>query len=354
MSTTGETVRRLAKGELRSREYLDLAVAIFGSEGMERRLRYWEWLYGSNPSGDSGDELPVFCYWSGRRPVGQLGIIPVTIRWNQKRLRSGWCIDFHVLDEFQLRRGVGGKLLTAAQASFPLLMTLGQTEAARGLLLKAKWHSAGPLTVYRKFLSPVRAIAKKTVSRLNLARAVKPDLPVAGYGETSDGDRPVERRIQSNELRALQPEKNSPPAGVCRDEDFLVWRYAKCPAFSYDVQPLEAGNGQSVYVVWRFVQRDLFYSAVVQQVIYPPDLAASVLRGLLKECVATARQRGAEVLECQTSDRSILDALPRGLVTRRPGAVFLYGSQSMSDCPFQDTQEWRLYAGDCDVDFTGN
>lgn len=343
-----EIIRPLTREELGSKEYLEFAAALFGPKQLGNRLRYWKWLYAENPCTGGGDPLPVYCYWSNDRPVGQLGIIPTEIILDGKRQKAGWCIDFYILKEFQ-RRGIGGKLLEAVYQKFALLMTLGQTDASKALFLKEGWYFTTPMVCHRKFLNPGRAIIKKILTKMAPHNTARPQhsAPVHLPNIIEEEIELFLGKLNSLSTNNLRQNRR---VGVSRDKEYLVWRYVKNPFLSYEGQLITAAPNIFAYVIWRFSQRGLFYSGIVQEILYSPNLDSSNCRRILDCLAMMARNRGAEVLECQTSDPLIANSWPRGLVSRDSGARFLYGSQRMNDCPYLDSNEWKLFAGDCDVD----
>jgi hypothetical protein len=139
--------------------------------------------------------------------------------------------------------------------------------------------------------------------------------------------------------------------GILHDKEYLTWRYEKIPLFNYEVNKFETERGQYVYVIWRLDQRNLILFAIVQEVIHPPDIEPTVLRDILKDVIKIARKRGAEVFECQTSNQTLIKAMPRRLTIRKQGSQFLYGSKEKGKYPPYPIKEWKLSQGDCDIDF---
>ena len=63
------------------------------------------------------------------------------------------------------------------------------------------------------------------------------------------------------------------------------------------------------------------------------------------------RADGVEIFECQTSDPDVLAALPDARFSgREKGRWFVYGRMDGRPFPRLAVSDWRLYAGDCDLD----
>ncbi|MBU0639452.1 MAG: GNAT family N-acetyltransferase [Planctomycetes bacterium] len=350
---TKEEARRLALAELGAPPYERLARAVFGDESWEAHLRYCRWLFEHNPVSFHDSTLPIYVFWVDGQPVGQLGVIPVDIRLEGEARRAGWTVDFFILPAYQ-RRGIGGKLLRAAFADYPLLMSLGQTEASCGLFTKSGWRAAGTMTIHRQFLRPARCVAQRLRRRLGLG-------PPRGKGASASPQEPVTllRAVEVADwpasadwplTTALPWSKFASEPCIPRTPAFMRWRYLASPAPRYVLKHLRIGQSVSALAVWRVYEEAPRRGSLVD-LLYPPKLTDDALRRLVVAIQHCMRAAGVELFECQTSDEALLRALPSGaFARRRPGVHFLYGCSADRVCPVPSAAQWRLYAGDCDVD----
>ena len=343
MPVLDSAIQPLARADLTSGGYERFARSVFGLADFEAHAEYCRWLYDRNPATESDEFLPIYVCREGDSIVGQLGIMPVRIVLDGASLRSGWCVDFFILPSHQ-RRGIGRGLLSAAHADFPLLMSLGQTDASCALFLKCGWRAAGAMRIHKRFLRPVRCVTRRALARAgittrlsgNASSASQFTNPFAGASEEDAGE------LRGNSARATC---------VVRTREFMQWRYADTPGLAYRVLPISHATSRVSYAVWRAVDDPPLRRGLLVDLLYRPDLSDAELQILLARVCDCMRSDGIDVLECQTSDQRVLAALPRGpFATEQAGARFVYGGMDGTVWPNIAADQWRLYAGDCDVD----
>jgi len=345
-------IERLPRARLRGAAYERFARETFSQTPFEAHVAHCRWLYQQNPAAADGDALPIYVCRDDDAIVGQIAIIPVRIVLDGVNLRSGWCTDFFVLPSHQ-RRGLGRQLLSAAHADFPLLMSLGQTQASRNLFLRCGWHHAGVTHTYKRFLRPMRCLTKKALESISHA-------PPAGAPQTcaptsaapapqfDEVDRDLSLgRYAASELRG----RDAPGTRIRRGVDFLRWRYANPAAPAYSILRYPHENSTPAFAVWRTIRDPRWRRGNLVDLIYPSDLPDAGLAELLAMVTDAMRADDVDIFECQTSDQRVLDALPHGpFATRQPGVHFVYGGIDGTRWPLINADQWRLYAGDCDVD----
>lgn len=335
MTVLDAAIERLPHAQLAAPPYERFARAIFGQANWDAHIRYCRWLYQRNPHWTDDERLPVYTCRDGDAIVGQLGIIPAQIVLDGVRQRSGWCVDFFILPSHR-RRGLGRQLLTAAHADFPLLMSLGQTDASYNLFLRCGWKPAGTMRTYKRYLRPVRCMTKKTLVSIGIGRfaRTRPNAPVQTHV-----DWPTAEVNAASNTR------------ICRARDFLHWRYSDVPNLSYEFLTQEHNGSRASFAVWRSVSDPPWRRGVLVDLIYPTDLPDAGLTDLLARTADAMRAADVDVFECQTSDHRVLAALPHGpLTTEQPGVRFVFGGIDGAAWPAIPADKWRLYAGDCDLD----
>lgn len=331
-------IHRLTPDELGAASYERFARAIFGDATWAGHVRYCRWLYGRNPALGPDEPLPVYVYCDADAIVAQAGFIPADIVLDGEALRAGWCVDFFTLPSHR-RQGIGRQLLDAAQQDFPLLMTLGQTAASRGLFIKCGWHAAGALQVYKHILRPLRYLATRTARRVGLRTPPRPASPPMA-------DSP-DYTPSASELS----ERNAARTRIVRSPAFVRWRYRDGPFRGYRIERFRHEGLADTHAVWRCLNEESPQRGVLVDLFYAADLSDADLKRVLAAVMDSMRGDGVELFECQTSDRRVLSAFPGGpLAKTEPGVQFLYGRGDGGACPAIAVDQWRLFAGDCDVD----
>ena len=346
-------IERLSREELISPAYHRLAGAAFGVANWERHVRYCLWLYGENPWHRRVERLPIYVCRDGDELIGQLAVIPAPVWLKETRLDAAWAVDLFVLPAYR-RQQVAGQLLMAALRDFPLLVSLGQSDAGRQVVIKNGWQVAGSMSHYRRLLRPWRCITKKALDTFGCTAAAErifsvpavhpPSLPsgvtmepVTSFAAIAD---------QTTDLRGA----GSGPRPM-RNAAFMQWRYCDHPLFRYTVRRISIESHGEAYAVWRHSDDGLWRRAFLVDVVYPEGLPAGALAQITAAVSASVHAEGAEVFHCRTNDPAILNALGGGFMsTTEAGPQFLYHFSTGAAVPQVPVNRWRLFAGDCDVD----
>ncbi len=344
-------VVRLEKENLYSPAYQELVSSLFVQGKVDERIQYAKWLFEDNPALKSDANLPIYICKVNNNDAAQLAIIPVEVVFSGKLIRGGWCVDFYVKSNFQ-RRGIGKKLLDAAYKDFPLLMTLGQTNASFDLFFsKLGWYyNNNRLIYYKTFLSSsllIKFLAKKIglFKKHFLAKKIETqflsklaNLPIREFTSFQEA-------INQNLLEI----KDS--TYIYKDIKYLEWRYIYHPFIRYNKHCIEVLKQYNIYIVWRIVFDGFWQCAKIVEIFYKENTPMSAMKTALHIFMQYVFSFGAEIMECQTNDSFVLQCLPKNIFSSRNiDKRFLYGMASMKDCPFIPNENWKLYSGDCDVE----
>ncbi|MDP2645971.1 MAG: GNAT family N-acetyltransferase [Desulfobacterales bacterium] len=345
---------RLKRSDLDSATYRQLIQSLFVKGQVDHRIRYARWLFEENCALKNDEQLPIYLCSIDSNAVGQLAIIPVEISLAGRPIRGGWCVDFYVNPHFQ-RRGIGIKLLNAAYQDFPVLMTLGQTDSSFDLFVsKFGWHHEDyRLTSYKSFLR-THLLVKYLFKKMGLLKTKEEprSLPQKKY-EPPGGVlfRSMDSFENITDPLNCQDEKDPKAAMVLRTPAFLEWRYIRHPFIKYNLNHIRPTRCCDIYVVWRMVHDDFWRRAALVDILYENGTPVTAMKIALKALMQCASFYGAQIFECQTTDQLVLKALPDSLLSvKKPAARFLYGMQNMAECPLIPISQWKLYAGDCDLE----
>lgn len=348
MSTATHTIRRITAAELTTPAYERFVSEVFGAQAVTRHARYCRWLYADNPAANRKQPLPIFVAFAGHDPVAQTAVIPCDLAIENLRIPGGWCVDFFALPSHQ-RKGLGQALLEAAEIDFPVLLTLGQTEAARRLLLKNNWRHAGELTHY-KYAVRLLAFAARKLRRKKIEPTTSnPERAFAT--RTLNGVNVAPMHNEHDLATALDSigERTSHAPRIERSATFMSWRYLEHPFYTYRVIRLHYDECTAI-AVWRMIRDPQSERAELVDFVYPADVSDELLSKLLAAVMHCIQDECAELFECRTMDRRLLRALPPSVFsTKSPGAQFLHAPCG----DFEGKTGWQLNAGDCDVDLVG-
>ena len=196
-------------------------------------INHWKWWYRINYL----DCEPIVLI-SNNEIVGQLGLIPVKIKIENKIISATWYVDFAILPEFQ-GKGAGSKLTKEGMKIFPIQMAFCNEEALR---------------VYKKFGWQIN---------MSVKRLARPINPIKWMPLLKNLDLKIFRNLFNNSLKkkiniteSIKPHSFnsnsniifdtfskkkvwlSPYPEIYRDENWLSWRLLEFP-FSKDIQFFE-------------------------------------------------------------------------------------------------------------------
>jgi hypothetical protein len=343
---------RLKRSDLYSPTYRQLIESLFGKEQAEKRLRYAQWLFADNPSLKKDEDLPIYLCRIDNKYVAQIAVIPVQMILAGNSIRAGWSVDLQVKSDYQ-RRGIGIKLENATYQDFPVIMSLGQSEAGFNIASKLGWHySDNRLTYYKCFLGS-HLILKYLAIKIGLLKRSEPKaLPqkiFRGPKEVSfksiDSFKEIKTSLNHQDI------KDGKAVLILRTPAFLEWRYACNPFIKYFIHRLRTFDSFDIYIVWKIVNDNYWRRARVIDILYSNDVPAVAMKAALKALRECASFYGADIIECETSDALVLECLPKTLLSKKyPGKRFLWWTRNMEEIKFTPIDHFKLYAGDCDVE----
>jgi GNAT superfamily N-acetyltransferase len=345
-------IERLSLGDLNTPEYRQLVAQQYGA-GVEAHIRYYQWLLGKNPAARP-DEALVCVARDGDRFVGHRGLIPAEVDVGGQVTRVSWGVDLFVLPTHQ-GRNLGARLMAADATEFAASLSLGQSQAGHGSATKNGFRGIGDLVRYTRLLRPLRAGAKRILDKLNLRKSASALLGSRRGVRSRRRDDVVMETVTSFNDRLGDPSDlrgtRWSHAGVRRSAAFLQWRYIDHPFFHYEVRRLPLDGGGEAYVIWRLIDDSVWRRAFLVDVIYPADLPVARLASMLAAVLRCMRADGAEVMQCQTSDRAVIEALGRSpFAIAKPGLHFLYRHNDPRVRIPTAMDQWLLFTGDCDAD----
>ena len=346
-------ILRLNRAQLTTPAYKELIQSLFVKGDVDARLRYANWAFIENPALKPDEDLPIYLCRVDGKDAGQFAIIPVDIMFAGERIRGGWCVDFYVSPDYQ-RRGIGTKLLNSAFLDFPVLMTLGQTVPSFELFHhRLKWiYNDNRLTRYKSFLKK-RLAGKYLLAKMGfgkgspapIAQSIHGDLPAGVSFESVDSFEGFPDFMRGKNL------EDENVTCILRTVPFLTWRYLQHPFITYNLHKISVSSGQSILVVWREQVTDCWNESIIVDILYPGTVSKESMEIALDAFQKCIYFMGFETIECRTSDRLVLESFKDNFMSKRePVQKFIYGKKTMEDCPVIENDQWKLYAGDCDVD----
>lgn len=344
---------RLGRSKMLTSEYKKLIQTLFVSGDVDKRLSYAKWSFVENPALHHDEDLPIYvCHVDGKE-AGQLAIIPAVVMFSGEKIRGGWCVDFFVSPDFQ-RRGIGKKLLAAAFADFPILMTLGQTDASFELFHSSlKWiYNENRLTCI-KLLLKKRFAVKYIISKFsNFKKSSSRFIEIDHFAlEPGESFTKIDSFLNYHDILRGQNATSEMATGVLRTSEFLEWRYLKHPFIKYRINKIELSNGAHVQVVWRVIESDCWMTASIVDFLYSSSVTVLDMKRAISIFSICVLAMGIEVIECKTSDKLVLSGFSKRYFSKwEPCQRFLYGISSMITCPVVNNDQWQLYSGDCDVE----
>jgi hypothetical protein len=345
-----EFISRLDRIDLTGKDYKDFIKPFFSSVNIENRVKYMKWLLEQNPANDKTKKLPIYIYRDKSGPIGQLGIIPINLKFGKDTTAGGWCIDFFIAQKGQ-RRGIGTKLIQAAHDDFPILLTLGQTDLAFNFFRKRGWHFSGRLTQYKKFLNYSYAIPKFIFKKIGFSFINKRKFKLNRSFQIFNQKYKCEEITTFSEYKLPKIDDYKSYYGIPRSRKFLKWRYFNTPFASYLIFRINISDYINIFFVLSISDIYLWTTAKLVDLLYPFDISLNELRSVMKIITSCASSIGAEVFECETSDSKVISALPKTVFAKKiPSSRFLYGSLNMDNCPLIPIDKWRLNSGDCDLE----
>lgn len=157
--------------------------------------------------------------------LGTLGYIPVDVSYRSRTLKGTWLANW-IVDPERRRLGLGPLLMRAVASQFDITLNNGANQEARSVLPRMGWSDMGTLTRYVLVLVPDAAGSLLESGRLDVG---KPP-----YRQPPSTDRVERVERFTTEIDTVW-DRLTPAlgAGTRRSAEYLNWRYAAHPSFSY-------------------------------------------------------------------------------------------------------------------------
>ncbi|MGH9881456.1 MAG: GNAT family N-acetyltransferase, partial [Pyrinomonadaceae bacterium] len=277
--------------------------------------RFWEWHFLESPY-VTPDKMPVWVVKNGEQIIGQLAAIPVELKVGGVQTRAMWILDFIVHHDYR-GRGLGKRLVRAAEEFCPLCLGVNTNEQTAPLLLKSLgWVIVGKIPRYSKLLFPGNALREVSQFKplrqlINLCYApLRPQLAERAANE-DDRLQNVEQ-FDSSFDTLWQEASGQWPCAVVRDSGMLKWQYTQQPGKQFDVLGFYENNRLVGYVVLFFRKTDehgALPKAAITDLFYHPDKPLEIVDGLLQGALRMAVKRRAGALVTDVIDPLVEERL---------------------------------------------
>jgi hypothetical protein len=184
------------------------------------------WQFGTTPA-SKGNKYHIKLALHNGEIIGSLGYIPVEFSLNGQTVYGAWAANWIVDPKW--RKGVGVALMYELTSQFDITLAVGTNRVAEDILTVLRWTNLGELTRYVCVLDTYAARMLTETGKLEwpiniLEREWKPPQEITirvvenfSKDTTLFWDRVWEGKV----------------TGTRRSAEFLNWRYANHPVFSY-------------------------------------------------------------------------------------------------------------------------
>jgi GNAT superfamily N-acetyltransferase len=326
----------------------------YSDEPRKSEIAFWRWHYLENPY-TSPDNIPLWIVRSRNQIVGQLATIPVELKVGKDKTRAIWILDFVILPEYR-GRGLGKRLVLAAQESFPTMITLGINEQSTAVFRSLKWVALGGVHRYHRLLYPGDAISEvskfEPLRRLvNLGYA--PFRP--HYVRRSDSEGCSVREITTFDADFEDLWQRAGAQWTCavvRSPSYLEWQFARQPGKKFDVLGLYEHKRLLGYVALFFRKggrSNVSPKVAISDICYDATSSPRVIDDLLKAALRLALARRAGSLVTDILDPLVEARLQRlGFWRIKAAPQFMASTSEHQDLIYQESN-WFLTRGDSDV-----
>lgn len=194
-------------------------------------LALLRWQFQHPPGGD-GTRWHIKLACDGDTIAACLGFIPVHAHIDGVLTRAAWVINWMV-DAGHQQYGLGPLLMREVMREFDVTLNVGPNQAARDVLARMRWWSAGELPRYVAVLDPAAVAALAAAETLTWPERSL-ELTAAIGSSTAQVTRVARYSDEATALwDRLAGSEDGRVAGTRRSAAFLNWRYADHPAFKY-------------------------------------------------------------------------------------------------------------------------
>jgi len=266
---------------------------------------YFRWQYGGW-TGTPAERYRLRLALVEGRIAGCLGYIPCDVNVAGQTLRGAWLANWMVAPEHR-KLGVGPLLAREVAREFEITLALGANADAQNILARMGWTDFGMLQRYVAVLDRAAAAVLCETGRL--------DWP--GLEDGSAATRPTDGDVRRVETFAGAAQDlwdrlrggDAALAGTRRTTEFLNWRYARHPQFSYRLFEISRNGQLQGFAVHRVEQaRDLpVRVSRLVEFVAEAEAADALLAAVLED----ARAGQAVAMDFFCGSRGLNDLLAR-------------------------------------------
>jgi GNAT superfamily N-acetyltransferase len=322
--------------------------------GGERKSEpaFWKWHYLENPNARA-DDIPLWVVVCDDEIVGQLATIPVQLKVGKATRPAIWILDFIVREDFR-GKGLGKKLVLAAQEKYPTMITLGINEQSAGLFRSQGWAEMGTIHRYHRML-----YAGNGLKHATKIAPLREALNLLSVGFRSGVPR-GQNKFSAKHLTEFGTEFDDFwerasaqwPCAVRRDARTLAWQFERQPGKKFDIIGLYENDRLAGYAVLFFrkaIANTAPAKAAISDLCYETRNSAEVVDALIGLALRRAVERRAASLVTDVLDGLVEERLKRhGFWRVKKSPQFMVCAAEGRDELYKP-QNWFLTRADSDV-----
>lgn len=306
---------------------------------------FWRWEYVENPHKIAEKPLVWICR-VGENIVGQLCVMPVTVKINNRSYGGGWCQDFMVLPEFR-GMGIGQKLVREVKRGLndtvDVVMAIIATERSRAIFRKQGFIEMGEIN---------KNVAVKAASKILLS------IRKVGVGRNVDIQEANTFDVEFNRLWEYVSNKFN--CLVKRDEEVLKWRFAPQRHWTYRAFIAKENGIPKGYVIvkeksCRRIRQKSLSTGTISDIFFDPS-ETYIGRALIETALNVMKKR-TSLVRCDVMNPSAKQFLRSiGFIDIKSSNMFLLclsermAKEDISLARKRDN--WYLTYGDSDLDLS--
>jgi GNAT superfamily N-acetyltransferase len=141
-------IRQLERRQMS--ELRDFLKAVYPDDLRKSDPKFLDWYFLRNPNVDP-ESIPLWITVDNGKIVGQLATILAQLKVGATKTDAIWILEFILLPEYR-GKGLGKKMVTAAQQKYPTMITLGINEASTRVFDSLGWARMGSICRYHRLL----------------------------------------------------------------------------------------------------------------------------------------------------------------------------------------------------------
>lgn len=263
---------------------------------VERDEAYWRWKYFANPAG--GHLMPVGIDSISGEVVGQVGAIPTYMVVNGEKVLGCQVCDIIIRREYR-KGGTFFKLYDL----FQKMLLDRMVQLIFGFSVKETLRIGTRFLKY-KVVCPIDRLVRVLNFSPFIKKSVNIPLVSSLMGRILNGAQRVVRPVPVSLPKGCRIREitefdgrfdeffRSPSASynymVCKDYQYLRWRYAECPLFNYTVLVCEKNDDLLGYTIFSIQQEDLKRAFVLELMAIEenqPKILEALLHQVIRNCL---------------------------------------------------------------------